>query len=104
MWDNFAEIFSDKIIKAFMGDVQLKLVDPPLQEEEIPKEFIIENKFMVIEEYFSNQTNCQLPLILKRIAGETEFTHKQRVQMYLTACPDAKFTDIAELINPDDIF
>lgn len=89
--ENFAEILADKIVRDFMGDVRLKLVDPPLQDGEVPKEFILQKKFMMIDDYFNNEGNS-LPLILKRIAGETEHTHKQRVQMYLMACPDTKFT------------
>ena len=37
MKDNFAEIFADKIIKLFMGDVKMKQVDPPLSTNEEPQ-------------------------------------------------------------------
>ena len=72
---NFAEIFADKIIKEFMGDVKLKMVDPPLSDSEIPNEFMIEKKFMIVDEYFKNE-KCTLPIMLKKIAGESECTHR----------------------------
>ena len=78
-----------------MGDVKLKEVDQPLEENEVPKEYIIEKKFMVLDEYFKNE-KCSLPFILKQIAGESEDTHKTRARMYLLACSDQNFSDIAE--------
>jgi len=100
---NFAEIFADKIIKKFMGAVQLRMLDPILEEQELPIEFIIDKKFMMVDEFFKNDI-CKLPLILNKIAGESEATHQERVKMYLLACPDTKFSEIAEIINPENVF
>ena len=66
-------------------------------------EFAVEKKFMMVDRYF-NHERYALPLLLKKIAGETEQNHKRRVKMYLLACPDSKFADIAELINPESVF
>ena len=74
MMGNFAEIFSDKIIKEFMGDVKMKQVDAPLKDGELPLEYIVEKKFMVVDEYFTHP-QYPLPKLLKKLAGETEFFH-----------------------------
>ena len=58
---------------------------------------------MMVDDFFTHDKYA-LPLLLKKIAGESELNHKQRVKMYLLACPDTKFADIAELINPENVF
>tara|TARA_B110000305_G_C18872262_1_gene373711 strand:- start:30 stop:335 length:306 start_codon:yes stop_codon:yes gene_type:complete len=98
---NFAEIFADKIVKEFMGDVKMKQVDPPLKEGEIPEQFMVEKKFMVVEEYFTHEKYC-LPPICRKLAGETEFTHQERVKRYLLACDDSRFSDIGHIINAEN--
>ena len=75
MNNSFAEIFSDKVVREFMGDVKLKMVDPTLKSEELPQTFMIEKKFMMVDEFFKND-KCSLPLILKKIAGESEIVHQ----------------------------
>ena len=47
MKDNFSEIFSDRIIKDFMGDVKNKYIDGPLKSGELPKEFFVGKKFVI---------------------------------------------------------
>lgn len=71
---NFAELFADKIVKGFMGNVKLKEVDPPLKEKQEPDVQMMEKKFMLVEEYFNNE-RYGLPLMLKKISGENEFDH-----------------------------
>lgn len=88
-------------MKEFCGDVKVKMLDLPLEKGDIPEEHVIQKKFMVVEEYFKEG---QLPLILKKLAGETEFNYRQRVKMFLLACSDDYFTNIANLINPENIF
>jgi len=75
MKPNFAEVFSDKIIIEFMGNVKIKNVDESLKNKELPLEFYIDKKFILIKEYFSNN-KCNLPIMLRKINGETDFTHK----------------------------
>jgi len=43
----------------------------------MPQIFIIKKKFMVVDEYFDHKVHkdCSLPLILKKLAGESEHTH-----------------------------
>ena len=65
-----------------MGDVKMRQVDPPLLDQEMPKDFIVEKKFMVVSEYFTHP-RYPLPLILKKLAGESEFTHQERVKRYM---------------------
>jgi hypothetical protein len=102
---NFADIFATLILKEFLGDVKLKQFDGALQPEEVPIEFITEKKFMMVDEFFRNKNaKYSLPIILKKIAGESESNHRDRVRMFLLACPDTKFSDIAEIINPDNVF
>lgn len=103
MKSNFAEIFADIILKEFMGDVKLKQVDGPLQENEKPAPFVVEKKFMVLEEYFTNEKYA-LPPLLKKLAGETESNHEERVRKYLLACDDQRFSDVANLIDPQNEF
>jgi hypothetical protein len=69
----------------------------------VPKEHIITKKFMLVGEFFTDPLN-KLPLILKRMACEAEDSHRQRVKMYLQACPDTKFTDFADLIDPQNVY
>ena len=101
MKDNFSEIFSDRIIKDFMGDVKSKYIDDPLKSGELPKEFFVDKKFVIGEEFFKNDI-CKLPLMIKKLAGESEDIHLTRVRMYLFSCPDVKFNLIAELIDPEN--
>jgi|DEB0MinimDraft_12_1074336.scaffolds.fasta_scaffold149251_1 hypothetical protein len=77
----------------------MKLVDSPLADGELPVEFYTEKRFMLVDEYFQNDT-CKLPSMLRKMAGELETMHEHRVKMYLLACPDTKFSDIAEIIDP----
>lgn len=42
---------------------------------------------MVVDEYFTNE-KYSLPLIVKKLAGESEHTHQERVKLYLLACDD----------------
>ena len=71
---NFAELFAGVIVEQFMGDVRLRHVDPNLTEDELPAEFIIVQEFMMVDEFFNNN-KCKMPLMLKRIAGESESNH-----------------------------
>ena len=80
MKDNFSEIFSDRIIKDFMGDVKSKYIDDPLKSGELP--FFISKKFVIGKEFFKNDI-CELPLMIKKLAGESEDIHLTRVRMYL---------------------
>jgi hypothetical protein len=57
-----------------MGDVKMRQVDPPLKEMEMPKGFIVEKKFMVVNEYFTHP-KYPLPILLKKLAGESEYIH-----------------------------
>jgi len=100
---NFAEIFADKIVRAFMGNVKLKEMDAPLDEREEPTIQMIEKKFMLVEEYFTHDRYA-LPLMIKKISGESEYDHQERVRRFLMACDDQRFTDIAFLINPENQF
>ena len=101
MKPNFAEIFADKIVKEFMGDVKMKKVDPPVKDDEIPNLLMVEKKFMVVEEYFTHEKYC-LPPICRKLASETEFTHQERVKRYLLACDDCRFSDIGHIINAEN--
>ena len=56
---------------------------------------------MMVDEFF-NSSNVRLPIILKKMAGEDEDNHRDRVRMYMLACPDNKFSDIADLIDPQN--
>ena len=87
MKSNFAEIFADMIVKEFMGDVKLKFVDAPLKEGEKPDHFQVEKKLMVLDEYF-NHEKYALPPLLKKLQGETEKSHEERVRKYLLVCDD----------------
>lgn len=100
---NFAEIFADRIVRAFMGNVKLKEMDPPLKERQEPEVQMMEKKFMLVEEYFTHERYA-LPLMIKKISGESEFDHLERVKRFLMACDDQRFTDIAFLINPENQF
>ena len=84
-----------------MGDVKMKQVDPPLKDKEVPKDFIIVKKFMLVNEYFTHDKYA-LPIMLKKMAGETEIVHQERVRKFLLACDDQKFSDISNLINPEN--
>ena len=42
-------------------------------------------------------------MMLKRMGNEDEETHKNRVKMYLLACPDTKFSNIADIIDPSKV-
>ena len=100
---DFAEQFADIIVKEFMGDAKFKQIDVRLKPGEIPSEHIVEKKFMVDPEFFTHPT-CPLPLILKKLSGESEFTHQERVKSYMLACDDHKFSDMANLIDPENQF
>ena len=84
-----------------MGDVKLKQVDGPLSENEKPERYVVEKKFMVLDEYFTNE-RYGLPSLLKKLAGETESNHEERVRKYLLACDDQRFSDVANLIDPQN--
>ena len=43
-------------------------------------------------------------MILKKLAGESEQNHIERVRRYLLATDDKKFLDIANLIDPENQF
>ena len=103
MKTNFPEIFADKIIKEFMGDVKMRQVDPPLIAGEEPIQFIVEKKFMIVDEYFTHP-QYPLPKILKKLAGESELVHQERVKKYLIACDDTTFSGIANMIDPENQF
>lgn len=100
---NFAELFANKIVQMFMGDTKLKTIDPPLVQGEQPVEYIIEKKFMLIDEYFQHP-QFKLPLMLKKLSHESEISHREKVKKYLLACPDTMFTEYAHLINPESQF
>jgi hypothetical protein len=72
--ENFAETFSAIIVKEFMGDVKSKQIDEPLKQGEMPYELILDKKFMVAPEFFSHP-KYPLPMILKKLAGESELVH-----------------------------
>ena len=63
----------------------------------------MEKKFLVVQEYFTHP-RYPLPLLLKKLAGESEYTHQERVKRYMLACDDQKFSDIANLIDPENQF
>ena len=86
-----------------MGDVKFKQLDPPLNQGELPICFIVQKKFMVAPEFFSHP-RYPLPMILKKLAGETELTHQERVKRYMLACDDQKFSDMANIIDPENQF
>ena len=86
-----------------MGNVKMKEMDPPLKENQEPAIQMMEKKFMLVEEYFANE-RFALPLMMKRISGESESDHQERVKRFLIACDDQRFTDIAFLINPENQF
>ena len=54
---------------------------------------------MVLEEYFTNEKYA-LPPLLKKLTGETEQNHEERVRKYLLACDDQRFSDVANIIDP----
>ena len=70
-----------------MGDVKMKQVDAPLHDKEEPKDFIVVKKFMLVNEYFENEKYA-LPIMLKKLAGESEIVHQERVRKFLLACDD----------------
>ena len=86
-----------------MGNVKLKEVDPPLKDKQEPAIQMMEKKFMLVEEYFQHDRYA-LPLMLKKMSGESEHDHQERVKRFLIACDDQRFTDIAFLINPENLF
>lgn len=86
-----------------MGNVKLKEVDPPLKDKQEPAIQMMEKKFMLVEEYFQHDRYA-LPLMLKKMSGESEHDHQERVKRFLIACDDQRFTDIAFLINPENQF
>lgn len=81
----------------------MKHVDPPLLEKEMPRDFIVVKKFMLVNEYFTHD-KYSLPMMLKKLAGESEIVHQERVKKFLLACDDQKFSDISNLINPENQF
>ena len=58
---------------------------------------------MVLDEYFTNGKYA-LPSLLKKLAGESESNHEERVRKYLLACDDQRFSDVANLIDPQNQF
>jgi hypothetical protein len=46
-------------------------LSPKLKEKEEPEVYMIEKKFMLIDEYFTNE-KFKLPLILKKTTYESE--------------------------------
>lgn len=58
---------------------------------------------MMVDEFFNN-AKCKMPPILNRMAGESEQSHRNRVRLYLLGCNQTRFTDIADIINPQNQF
>ena len=98
--DDFAEIFSDIIVRQFFGDVMLKTIDSPLEKGELPQEFLVVKKFMVLPHYFTHP-QYPLPKILKNLAGESETDHESRVSKYMLTCDPKTFSNMSNLIDPD---
>ena len=86
-----------------MGDIKTKHADLPLKDGEEPPHFMMEKKFMLVDEYFK-QGPHKLPLILKKLATENEYQHREKVRMYLMACDDVTFTNISYIIDPENQF
>jgi hypothetical protein len=88
-------------VKEFIGDVKSKQIDAPLKHGEMPAELILEKKFMVTPEFFSHPKYA-LPRLLMKLAGESELVHQERVKRYMLACDDQRFSEIANIIDPDN--
>ena len=86
-----------------MGDAKLKQIDPPLTSSEEPAHFILDKKFMIVDEFFTHERH-PLPKILKKLAGESEICHQERVKKYLLACDDTTFCQYANMIDPENQF
>jgi hypothetical protein len=56
---------------------------------------------MIVDEYFTHKDHA-LPKMLKKLAGESEICHQERVKKYLLACDDTTFCGIANMIDPDN--
>ena len=41
--------------------------------------------------------------MLKKMGNECVEDHEKRVKMYLLACPDTKFSDFADIIDPSKV-
>jgi hypothetical protein len=54
---------------------------------------------MVLEEYFTHEKYA-LPPLLKKLQGETEKSHEDRIRKYLLVCDDQRFSDVANVIDP----
>lgn len=74
-------------------------MSPSLKEKEVPEVHLIERKFMMVDEYFTNE-KFKLPFILKKLPNESEIQHQERVNKFLIACDSQTFTEIGFLINP----
>lgn len=101
MEGNYSEKFSSALIYDFMGDVMLKYVSPALQNGEVPDFFQIQKHFTIIPYYLANEF-CRLPPLTKKLPNELEKSHRERVEKYLLACDEQRFTEIAQIIDPGD--
>ena len=103
MDDDFSETFASMICDDFISDTKNKHISKDLVEGELPIECLIHKKFMMVDEFFTNST-LPMPKILKKLTNESVEKHEERVKMYLLACPDTKFSEIAEIIDPSNVF
>ena len=79
----------------------MRNISAELVEGEEPQPFLLETKFKLMSTYFEG--DCSLPRMLKKMAREDTEQHVHRVRTYLLACPDDKFTNLADHIDPDDV-
>jgi len=49
-------------------------LSPQLKDKEEPEVYMIERKFMMVDEYFTNE-KFKLPFILKKLPNESEILH-----------------------------
>lgn len=77
--------------------------DLALSDKEVPLDFMIEKKFMLVDEYFKHE-RYPMPAIMKKRAEESELSHRERVKQLLLAFDSKTFTEISFIINPDNHF
>ena len=79
-------------------------MNDPLPEDEMPEILASKYKLVLVKSYFDKIADgYTFPAIMKQFNSEDDPTYEARVKNYLLCMSDEQFTQVGDLIDPEDI-
>ena len=68
----------------------------------MPENVPAKTKLILVKDYFENVDGFRFPKLMKQLKNEDDPTYEARVKNYLLCQSDEQFTQVGDLIDPDD--